>query len=103
MEKTYDPKSIETKRYKNWENEHYFAPQKDATNPYCIMIPPPNVTGTLHMGHGFQHTIMDILSRYHRMLGDKTLWQPGLSLKTSPAARVPMTSGSPPTFSMSIC
>lgn len=78
MEKTYDPKSIETKRYKNWENEHYFAPQKDATNPYCIMIPPPNVTGTLHMGHGFQHTIMDILSRYHRMLGDKTLWQPGV-------------------------
>ena len=47
---------------------------------YCIMLPPPNVTGTLHMGHAFQHTLMDALTRYHRMRGDNTLWQPGLHI-----------------------
>ena len=55
-----------------------FAPRTDpSAPPYCIMIPPPNVTGTLHMGHAFQDTIMDALTRYHRMLGDAALWQPG--------------------------
>lgn len=76
MEKTYNPQSIEERWYSTWEENGYFAPQGDG-EPYCIMIPPPNVTGTLHMGHAFQDTIMDALIRYHRMLGDKTLWQPG--------------------------
>lgn len=76
MEKTYDPKIIEQKWYQTWEQNNYFAPQNSGT-PYCIVIPPPNVTGSLHMGHGFQHTLMDILIRYHRMKGNNTLWQPG--------------------------
>ena len=80
MQKTYDPKSIETSWYQTWEEKGYFAPKeidKQNDNAYCIMIPPPNVTGTLHMGHAFQDTIMDTLTRYHRMKGDNTLWQPG--------------------------
>ncbi|ASJ75054.1 valine--tRNA ligase [Granulosicoccus antarcticus] len=76
MDKTYNPKAIEERWYDIWEQNGYFAPQGEG-EPYCIMIPPPNVTGTLHMGHAFQDTIMDALIRYHRMLGDKTLWQPG--------------------------
>jgi valyl-tRNA synthetase len=76
MEKTYSPEAIEQATYKDWENHHYFQPRGDGKR-FCIMLPPPNVTGSLHMGHGFQHTIMDALTRYHRMLGDKTLWQPG--------------------------
>jgi len=78
MEKHFDPKSIETKWYKNWETSGYFSPSKSTTgDSYSIMIPPPNVTGSLHMGHAFQDTIMDTLIRYHRMKGDETLWQPG--------------------------
>lgn len=76
MEKAYDPKSIEQNLYKTWEENDYFSP-KGGDDSYCIMIPPPNVTGSLHMGHAFQHTIMDALTRYHRMKGDNTLWQPG--------------------------
>ncbi len=76
MEKTYDPQSIESRLYRNWEENDYFAPRGDGPG-YCIMLPPPNVTGSLHMGHAFQHTLMDILIRYHRMLGDRTLWQCG--------------------------
>ncbi len=76
MEKTYSPKAIEQTSYQRWEEEGFFAPQGEG-NPYCIMLPPPNVTGSLHMGHGFQHTLMDALIRYHRMLGNDTLWQPG--------------------------
>ena len=76
MEKTYEPAAIEHFWYERWEQADYFSPKTDG-EPYCIMIPPPNVTGTLHMGHAFQHTIMDALTRYHRMLGFKTLWQPG--------------------------
>jgi len=76
MDKSYDPKSIEQRWYKTWEENGYFAPSGEG-NPYCIMIPPPNVTGTLHMGHAFQDTIMDSLIRYHRMRGFNTLWQPG--------------------------
>ena len=76
MDKTYDPHAIETALYQRWESQGYFAPQGDGA-PYCIMIPPPNVTGSLHMGHGFQETIMDALIRYHRMQGRKTLWQVG--------------------------
>ena len=76
MEKTYNPQSIEQRWYQTWEDKGHFAPSGDG-DPYCIMIPPPNVTGTLHMGHAFQDTIMDALTRYHRMRGDRTLWQPG--------------------------
>ena len=76
MEKTYDPHSIEETWYQRWEDEGYFAARGDG-DPYCIVIPPPNVTGSLHMGHAFQDTIMDTLIRYHRMKGDNTLWQPG--------------------------
>jgi len=76
MEKTYDPKGIESRWYETWESSGWFAPRGDG-DPYCIMIPPPNVTGTLHMGHAFQETIMDALIRQHRMQGDRTLWQPG--------------------------
>ena len=76
MEKTYDPRSIEQRIYARWEERGYFAPSGDG-EPYCIMIPPPNVTGTLHMGHAFQDTLMDLLIRYQRMRGRKTLWQPG--------------------------
>ncbi len=79
MEKTYNPQSIETKWYETWEQQGYFSPRENDqdSNSYCIMIPPPNVTGTLHMGHAFQDTIMDALIRYHRMKGDNTLWQAG--------------------------
>ena len=72
----YNPSEIEEKWYKQWEESKIFSPSKEG-DPYCIMIPPPNVTGTLHMGHAFQVTLMDILCRYHRMLGYKTLWQAG--------------------------
>jgi valyl-tRNA synthetase len=76
MDKTYQPQDIETNWYKFWEESGFFAPQ-GGDNSYCIMIPPPNVTGSLHMGHGFQEAIMDALIRYHRMKGDNTLWQVG--------------------------
>jgi len=79
MEKTYNPHAIEQRWYETWEENGYFSPKQADTahKSYCIMIPPPNVTGSLHMGHAFQDTIMDSLIRYHRMSGDKTLWQAG--------------------------
>ncbi len=93
MEKTYAPHSIEQRWYQTWEENGYFsardgvyaenlpgagsAAAKPEGESYCIMIPPPNVTGSLHMGHAFQDTIMDALTRYHRMKGYSTLWQPG--------------------------
>ena len=77
MDKSYRPSDIEQRVYRRWEERGYFTPQGDG-EPYCIMIPPPNVTGTLHMGHAFQDTIMDALIRYKRMQGCKTLWQPGM-------------------------
>ena len=76
MEKTYDPRSIEQTLYQWWEERGDFQPHGDG-DPFCIMIPPPNVTGSLHMGHAFQDTLMDALVRQHRMAGDRTLWQPG--------------------------
>jgi valyl-tRNA synthetase len=76
MEKAFDPRVVEARLRDFWEQGGWFAPQ-GAGDPYCIMIPPPNVTGTLHMGHAFQHTLMDALTRYHRMRGFDTLWQPG--------------------------
>ncbi|MBU0744489.1 MAG: valine--tRNA ligase [Gammaproteobacteria bacterium] len=75
--KTYEPQTIENFWYQKWEQNNYFIPSGKG-NPYCIIQPPPNVTGTLHMGHGFQISIMDTMIRYHRMLGDNTLWQLGL-------------------------
>ena len=76
MDKTFNPADIEKNWYHLWETNGYFKPS--GTGPaYCIMIPPPNITGTLHMGHGFQYTLMDILVRYHRMRGFNTLWQVG--------------------------
>ncbi|MFQ6022045.1 MAG: valine--tRNA ligase [Acidiferrobacterales bacterium] len=76
FDKTYNPHSLEERIYKTWEAGGYFAPSS-AGPAYCIMIPPPNVTGSLHMGHAFQDTLMDALIRYHRMRGDNTLWQAG--------------------------
>jgi len=76
LEKTYDPNAIERRWYDFWEQGGFFKPHGHG-DPFCIMIPPPNVTGTLHMGHAFQDTIMDTLIRYHRMRGERTLWQPG--------------------------
>ena len=77
MDKSYRPKDIEQRHYERWEKNGWFAPSGTG-EPYCIVIPPPNVTGTLHMGHAFQDTIMDALIRYHRMQGRNTLWQPGM-------------------------
>lgn len=78
LEKTYHPQNIESKHYKRWENAAAFAFQKDSTSPsYTIMMPPPNVTGSLHMGHALNHTLQDILVRYKRMQGFNVLWQPG--------------------------
>lgn len=76
MNQTYDPKSIEQHCYQIWERSGLFKPSGHGES-YCIMLPPPNVTGTLHMGHGFQQTLMDALIRYHRMRGCNTLWQAG--------------------------
>ena len=73
---TYDPTEIEKKWYATWEEKGYFKPSGQGDS-FCIMIPPPNVTGSLHMGHGFNNAIMDALTRYNRMMGKNTLWQPG--------------------------
>ncbi len=79
MDKTYKPSAIEQTWYKEWEEKGYFKPYQDGLTGegYSIMIPPPNVTGSLHMGHAFQHTIQDALTRYKRMQGKKALWQVG--------------------------
>ncbi|OOR88344.1 valine--tRNA ligase [Moraxella bovis] len=74
---TYTPSDIEQKWYTTWEDKGYFRPTLDKPKSFSIAIPPPNVTGSLHMGHGFNNTIMDALTRFHRMKGYNTLWQPG--------------------------
>ncbi|MEO6172885.1 MAG: valine--tRNA ligase, partial [Arenimonas sp.] len=76
MEKSFEPSTFETKWYQHWESTGCFKPSGKG-QPYTIMLPPPNVTGTLHMGHAFQHTLQDALIRYHRMRGFDTLWQVG--------------------------
>ncbi len=76
MEKAYEPGGMEGRWYETWEKRGWFAPAGDGA-PYCILLPPPNVTGTLHMGHAFQQTLMDALVRYHRMRGERVLWQGG--------------------------
>jgi len=79
LAKSFEPADIERRWYPLWESRGYFAAGLDTTRTdnFCILLPPPNVTGTLHMGHGFNQTLMDALTRYHRMRGDNTLWQPG--------------------------
>ena len=78
LPKSFEPNAIEAKWYPLWEARGDFKPSMDVSAPsYCIQLPPPNVTGSLHMGHAFQHTLMDLLVRYHRMRGDNTLWQAG--------------------------
>ncbi|MGA9608122.1 MAG: valine--tRNA ligase [Rouxiella badensis] len=78
MDKTYNPQDIEQPLYEHWEEQGYFKPNDDTSKEsFCIMIPPPNVTGSLHMGHAFQQTIMDAMIRYQRMQGKNTLWQAG--------------------------
>ncbi|MEO5366441.1 MAG: valine--tRNA ligase [Magnetococcus sp. WYHC-3] len=78
LPKAYEPQGVEQRWYQRWEEQGWFAPSGNTSAPpYCIMIPPPNVTGSLHMGHAFQDTLMDALIRFHRMKGDNTLWQPG--------------------------
>ncbi|WP_124552574.1 valine--tRNA ligase [Methylophilus methylotrophus] len=79
LAKSFDPKSIESQWYAFWENKGFYAAglKPEVKDNFCILLPPPNVTGTLHMGHGFNQTLMDALTRYHRMRGDNTLWQPG--------------------------
>ena len=79
LAKSFEPKDIEARWYPKWENAGYFKARlnPNKTKSFCIQLPPPNVTGTLHMGHGFNQTLMDALTRYHRMKGDNTLWQPG--------------------------
>ncbi len=76
LDKAYEPHAIEKRLYETWEQAGAFRPSGQGPG-YCIMIPPPNVTGSLHMGHAFNNTIMDALTRWHRMRGDNTLWQPG--------------------------
>jgi valyl-tRNA synthetase len=79
LAKSFEPADIEQRWYPVWENRGYFNAGVDLSkqDAFCILLPPPNVTGTLHMGHGFNQTLMDALTRYHRMRGDNTLWQPG--------------------------
>ena len=79
LAKSFEPKNVEAHWYPKWEQSGYFKAGLDPnkSDSFCIQLPPPNVTGTLHMGHGFNQTLMDTLTRYHRMKGDNTLWQPG--------------------------
>ena len=79
LAKAFEPADIERRWYPEWESRNYFAAGVDRskTDNFCILLPPPNVTGTLHMGHGFNQTLMDALTRYYRMRGHNTLWQPG--------------------------
>ncbi|MGO2505548.1 MAG: valine--tRNA ligase [Psychrobacter alimentarius] len=77
LENAYNPSEVEAGMYQGWEESGYFKPSFDKDESFSIALPPPNVTGSLHMGHGFNNAIMDALTRYHRMDGDNTLWQPG--------------------------
>jgi valyl-tRNA synthetase len=78
LAKAFDPHAIESRWYPTWESRGYFAATFDPRRPsFSIQLPPPNVTGTLHMGHAFQQTLMDVLTRWHRMKGENVLWQPG--------------------------
>src|SRR5262249_35226236 len=91
LEKTYDPKDIEARRYAEWERSGAFECRPDSGKPpYCIVIPPPNVTGSLHVGHALDNTLQDVLIRWRRMKGDDALWQPGTDQAgTAPQRGVP--------------
>src|SRR5687768_4955341 len=80
LSKAFEPKDVESRIYAFWEENHLFKPEvnPNAQDAFSLVIPPPNVTGVLHMGHALDCTIQDILIRWHRMLGDKTLWMPGM-------------------------
>lgn len=87
--KQYDPQSYEPAIYKKWEESGAFKPDESASGePFVIMLPPPNITGSLHMGHALQDTIMDIFIRWHRMLGDRTLWVPGTDHAALPTNKI---------------
>ena len=78
LSKTYDPKDIEDRLYKNWEEKGYFHAEVDRSKkPFTIVMPPPNITGQLHMGHALDNTLQDILTRFKRMQGYSALWLPG--------------------------
>ncbi|MDH3320511.1 MAG: class I tRNA ligase family protein, partial [Betaproteobacteria bacterium] len=77
LDKSFDPHAVEARWYRCWEDAGRFTHRGDAGPAYCIQLPPPNVTGTLHMGHAFQQTLMDALIRYHRMRGENTNWVVG--------------------------
>jgi valyl-tRNA synthetase len=77
LEKVYNPKNFETKIYKKWRENGAFTPKNEGETHYSVVIPPPNVTGVLHMGHALNITLQDIAVRFHRMLGERTLWVPG--------------------------
>lgn len=103
MEKTYNPQDIEQPLYEHWEKQGYFKPNGDESREsFCIMIPPPNVTGSLHMGHAFQQTIMDTMIRYQRMQGKtpcgrSVLTTPGSLPRWSLSARLPQKKVKPVT------
>jgi valyl-tRNA synthetase len=79
ISKTYEPQLLEKKWYEFWEKSGYFKPAGDPSQkPFTILIPPPNVTGILHMGHVLNNTLQDVVVRYHRMKGEPTLWLPGV-------------------------
>ena len=88
LAKSFEPHTIEAEWGPKWEQRGYAAPaMQPGRNNFSIQLPPPNVTGTLHMGHAFNQTIMDGLTRYHRMLGENTLWVPGSQSVFSPSIR----------------
>ena len=90
LAKSFEPREIEARWYLRWEKQGYFRASLDPARPaYSILLPPPNVTGTLHMGHAFQQTLMDALIRYHRMRGDNTLWQVGTAAVAAAALAAP--------------
>ena len=78
LAKTFEPGPIEARWYAHWEGQGLFRPQRKQAEPFTIVMPPPNVTGSLHIGHALDNTLQDILTRWHRMRGDDVLWQPGL-------------------------
>ena len=81
MEKTYNPQAIEAVTYKRWEESGAFKAERvEGKKPFTIVMPPPNITGQLHMGHAMDGTLQDALTRYHRMKGDPTLWLPGTGM-----------------------
>lgn len=102
MEKTYNPRDIEQPLYEHWEQQGYFKPNGDESKEsFCIMIPPPNVTGSLHMGHAFQQTIMDTMIRYQRMQGKTPCGRRGLTTRVSRprwwlSVKLPLKKENPP-------